>query len=138
MPPIGPDELRGGKRPPTPQRRKRRPNVLVAEARRVAHRNNPSKTTSSFFEAVAWTTLEAETREFMTRKMQEQFDRKAEHLDIPSYEHKAPNINVKVSVESLRALEAGESLIVKKRKRNDDDNDTRLEDDGAGGVGRGA
>jgi hypothetical protein len=113
-------------------------NVLVAEARRVCQRNNPSKTASSFFEAVAVSTSESETREFMTQKMQEQFDRKAEDLDSTSYKHKAPNINVKVSVESMRALEAGESLIVKKRKRNEDDNGARLEDDGAGGVGRGA
>eukprot|EP01050_Picozoa_sp_SAG11_P001103 SAG11_NODE_45_length_20574_cov_8.004054_8_plen_201_part_00 len=109
-------------------------NVLVAEARRVANRNNP-KGASSFFEAVAVSATEPETREFMTRKMDEQFDRKAKDLDSTSYKHKAPNINVWAAVESMRALEAGESLIVKKRRRNDDDNGARLEDDGAGGVG---
>ena len=58
-------------------------NVMVAEARRVA--NTAAKGTSSFFEAVALSALEAETEEWMTKRMAEQFARKEAELDIPSY-----------------------------------------------------
>ena len=95
-------------------------NVLVAEARRVA--NTAAKGTSSFFEAVALSALEAETEEWMTKRMAEQFARKEAELDIPSYAYRLPGIKAHEALASVRQLGLGEELFVRNSKRAGSDN----------------